>query len=54
MKEKIEKLEKEIFRIRTEIVMGGYNGNMMTQDYEKKLSALEEELKELEKDNEID
>ena len=47
--ELINQLEKEINRIKIEIVMGGYNGHMMTEDYKQKLIKLKEQLKELKK-----
>lgn len=51
MKKKlIEELLKEIKRVKVEIVMGDYNGGMMTEDYKSKLKVLEKELKELQDD----
>lgn len=51
MKKKlIDELLKEIKRVKTEIVMGDYNGGLMTKDYKNKLKILEEELKELQND----
>jgi ribosomal protein S3AE len=41
---KIKRIEREILRIKTEIVMGDYNGWSMTEDYKKKLIKLEQEL----------
>ena len=41
---RIKKIEKEILRVKREIVMGNYNGWDMTDDYKKKLKLLEEEL----------
>lgn len=40
----IEQLRKEIHRVKLEIVMGDYNGHIMTEDYKKKLKVLEKEL----------
>ena len=45
-----EKLVREISRVKAEIVMGGYNGSIMTKDYKKRLKRLQAQLKEL--DNE--
>ena len=45
-----EKLVQEIQRVKAEIVMGAYNGSMMTEDYKKRLKRLEAQLKKL--DNE--
>ena len=51
MKKKLlEELQKEIQRVKIEIVMGDRNGHMMTEDYKKKLKVLEKELKEKEND----
>ena len=45
MKKKlIEQLRKEIQRVKLEIVMGDYNGHIMTEDYKKKLKVMEKEL----------
>tara|TARA_B100001758_G_scaffold194891_1_gene172444 strand:- start:1 stop:171 length:171 start_codon:yes stop_codon:yes gene_type:complete len=41
---KISELQREIMRVKSEIVMGNYNGWDMTDDYKKKLKLLEEEL----------
>jgi len=43
-KERIKVIEKEIARVKAEIVMGNYNGWNMTEDYKKKLIKLEQEL----------
>tara|TARA_B100000963_G_scaffold158208_1_gene137715 strand:+ start:2561 stop:2716 length:156 start_codon:yes stop_codon:yes gene_type:complete len=40
----IEQLRKEIQRVKLEIVMGDYNGHIMTEDYKKKLKVMEKEL----------
>tara|TARA_B100001173_G_C15812243_1_gene472518 strand:- start:72 stop:260 length:189 start_codon:yes stop_codon:yes gene_type:complete len=51
MKKKLlEELQKEIQRVKTEIVMGDRNGHIMTKDYENKLKILERELEELKND----
>ena len=47
--EMISNIEQQIHRIKVEIVMGGYNGHMMTEDYKQKLIKLEKQLKELKK-----
>ena len=46
----LDELLKEIQRVKLEIVMGDYNGHMMTEDYKKKLKVLEKELKEIKHD----
>ena len=43
-KDRIKVIEKEIVRVKSEIVMGNYNGWNMTEDYKKKLIKLEQEL----------
>ncbi len=46
---RIKKIEKEILRVKSEIVMGNYNGWDMTEDYKRKLEILKKELFELKK-----
>jgi hypothetical protein len=51
MKKRTKKeLLREMRRIKLEIVMGDYNGHIMTKDYENKLKILEKELKEFKND----
>jgi hypothetical protein len=50
---KIKRIEREILRIKTEIVMGDYNGWGMTEDYKEKLIVLENKLKELKKEKSL-
>ena len=50
MEKKIEDLLREIRRVKLEIVMGDYNGHIMTKDYQNKLKHLEKQLKDLEND----
>ena len=37
-KDRIKVIEKEIARVKAEIVMGNYNGWNMTEDYKKKIN----------------
>lgn len=51
MKKRTKKeLLREMRRIKLEIVMGDYNGHIMTKDYQNKLKILEKELKEFKND----
>ena len=51
MKKRTKKeLLREMRRIKLELVMGDYNGHIMTKDYENKLKILEKELKEFKYD----
>ena len=51
MKKRTKKeLLREMRRIKLEIVMGEYNGHIMTKDYENKLKILEKELEEFKND----
>ena len=42
--ERIKDIQKEIDKIKVELVMGSYNNGWLNEEYKKRLKKLEEEL----------